>query len=96
MAQKRSRSRANPAGSPRTHELFEMLLQLGVPLHLREHLARAQMEAGRLHPSRNLERPIDPDFAWVGAESVEHRIECALNMSMGFGGINTAVCLQRA
>ena len=55
-----------------------------------------QMEAGRLHPSRNLERPIDPDFAWVGAESVEHRIECALNMSMGFGGINTAVCLQRA
>lgn len=55
-----------------------------------------QMEAGHLHPSRNLERPIDPGFGWVGTEAVEHRIARALNMSMGFGGINTAVCVQRA
>lgn len=55
-----------------------------------------QMEEGRLHPCRNLERPIDPGFRWVGAEAIGHRIERALNMSMGFGGINTAVCLQRA
>lgn len=54
-----------------------------------------QMQAGRLHPSRNLDNPIDPEFRWVGATPVDHAVERALNMSMGFGGINTAVCLQR-
>lgn len=54
-----------------------------------------QMEAGRLHPTRNLDRPIDDGFEWVGARAVDHRVDRALNMSMGFGGINTAVCLQR-
>lgn len=54
-----------------------------------------QMQAGRLHPSRNLENPIDAGFRWVGAHPVDHVVERALNMSMGFGGINTAVCLQR-
>lgn len=54
-----------------------------------------QMRAGRLHPSRNLEHPIDAGFRWVGASAVDHTVERALNMSMGFGGINTAVCLQR-
>jgi malonyl-ACP decarboxylase len=54
-----------------------------------------QMQSGRLHPSRNLENPIDPDFNWVRQESVNHRIERALTLSMGFGGINTALCLQR-
>jgi malonyl-ACP decarboxylase len=54
-----------------------------------------QMEAGKLHPSRNLDHPIDPDFGWVRAQSVDHRIEHALNMSMGFGGINTALCVGR-
>ncbi|MFZ5635999.1 MAG: beta-ketoacyl synthase N-terminal-like domain-containing protein [Pseudomonadota bacterium] len=54
-----------------------------------------QMRAGRLHPSRNLDHPIDADFAWVRATPVEHRIERALTLSMGFGGINTALCWQR-
>lgn len=54
-----------------------------------------QMQAGRLHPSRNLENPVDAGFHWVGAAAVDHAVERALNMSMGFGGINTAVCLQR-
>ena len=54
-----------------------------------------QMRAGKLHPSRNLENPMDAGFRWVGAHAVDHTIERALNMSMGFGGINTAVCLQR-
>jgi malonyl-ACP decarboxylase len=54
-----------------------------------------QMQAGRLHPSRNLENPMDAGFRWVGATAVDHVVERALNMSMGFGGINTAVCLQR-
>ena len=54
-----------------------------------------QMQAGRLHPSCNLENPIDPAFNWVKNKSVDHSIEKALTLSMGFGGINTALCWQR-
>jgi malonyl-ACP decarboxylase len=54
-----------------------------------------QMKVGRLHPSRNLCEPIEPGLQWVGAAPVAHQIERALKLSMGFGGINTAVCLQR-
>ncbi len=53
-----------------------------------------QMPASRLHPTRNLEDPIDPSLNWVRHESVPHVIEHALTLSMGFGGINTAICLQ--
>jgi malonyl-[acp] decarboxylase len=55
-----------------------------------------QMQAGRLHPTRNLENPIDPTLNWVRNKSIDHRIENALTLSMGFGGINTALCWQRA
>ncbi|MGC2744239.1 MAG: beta-ketoacyl synthase N-terminal-like domain-containing protein [Candidatus Angelobacter sp.] len=54
-----------------------------------------QMQAGRLHPSRNLESPIDSAMNWVKGKSVDHQIENALTLSMGFGGINTALCWQR-
>ena len=54
-----------------------------------------QMESGKLHPSRNLNDPIDPDFNWVKDQAEEHSIGCALTTSFGFGGINTALCLQR-
>lgn len=54
-----------------------------------------QMKAGRLHPTRNLDNPMDGAFRFVGAQSVPHRIDAAINLSMGFGGINTAVCVQR-
>jgi malonyl-ACP decarboxylase len=54
-----------------------------------------QMQLGRLHPTRNLENPIDPAFCWVKDESVDHQIENALTLSMGFGGINTAMCWER-
>ena len=54
-----------------------------------------QMQAGRLHPSRNLDNPIETDFNWVRHEAVEHTMTNALKMSMGFGGVNTAVCLHR-
>lgn len=54
-----------------------------------------QMKAGKLHPSRNLDNPLDAGFRWVGGNPVDHAVGSALNMSMGFGGINTAVCLQR-
>jgi malonyl-ACP decarboxylase len=53
-----------------------------------------QMKAGRLHPSNNLTTPIDPEWRWVQHESVPHTIRTALSLSFGFGGINTALCLQ--
>jgi len=54
-----------------------------------------QMQEGWLHPSRNLEQPIEPGLNWVRDQAVPHRIENALNLSMGFGGVNTAVCLRK-
>ncbi|PPA87173.1 polyketide beta-ketoacyl:ACP synthase [Brevibacillus laterosporus] len=53
-----------------------------------------QMKESRLHPTRNLENPIVPSFNWVRDQSISHKIKHALSLSMGFGGINTAVCLQ--
>lgn len=55
-----------------------------------------QMQSARLHPTRNLENPIDPSLNWVRNEPVDHQVENALTLSMGFGGINTALCWQRA
>lgn len=55
-----------------------------------------QMKAGRLHPANNLDQPIAPALRWVRGEARAHRIEAALKLSMGFGGINTALCVQRA
>jgi malonyl-ACP decarboxylase len=54
-----------------------------------------QMRTGHLHPTRNLENPIDPAFNWVRDKSVDHAMENALTLSIGFGGINTALCWQR-
>lgn len=53
-----------------------------------------QMRAGRLHPTRNLADPEDESFNWV-REAEEARFDRALTLSMGFGGINTALCWQR-
>ena len=55
-----------------------------------------QMKYKKLHPSRNLEDPIDESFNWVKSNAVDFSIQRALSMSMGFGGINTALCLQSA
>ncbi len=54
-----------------------------------------QMKASRLHPTRNLDNPIESAFNWVQYQSVPHNIKNALTLSMGFGGINTAICLQK-
>jgi len=54
-----------------------------------------QMRAGALHPTRNLDHPIDTEFTWVRNEPVRHQIDNALTLSMGFGGINTALCWAR-
>lgn len=54
-----------------------------------------QMKKSRLHPTRNLEHPIESSCNWVREQSVSHIIKHALNLSMGFGGVNTAICLRK-
>ncbi|MES2824525.1 MAG: beta-ketoacyl synthase N-terminal-like domain-containing protein [Pseudomonadota bacterium] len=54
-----------------------------------------QMKAGQLHPTRNLENPMESAYNWVQQKTIPHHIENALNLSMGFGGINSAICLQK-
>jgi malonyl-ACP decarboxylase len=53
------------------------------------------MQVGRLHPTHNLEDPIDPDLPWVRANAIVAEIDYALSNSFGFGGINTALVLGR-
>lgn len=53
-----------------------------------------QMKHQQLHPSRNLDNPLDATLPWVGASARAQKISHALSISIGFGGINTAVCLQ--
>ncbi|WPS89983.1 beta-ketoacyl synthase N-terminal-like domain-containing protein [Brevibacillus halotolerans] len=54
-----------------------------------------QMKESRLHPTRNLDQPIHDSLNWVKGQSIRHDIANALTLSMGFGGINTALCLQK-
>ncbi|PYP93416.1 MAG: polyketide beta-ketoacyl:ACP synthase [Candidatus Angelobacter sp. Gp1-AA117] len=54
-----------------------------------------QMRAGQLHPTCNLENPIEPTFNWIKDKALDHPIKNALTLSMGFGGINTALCWRR-
>lgn len=53
-----------------------------------------QMRSGFLHASRNLHEPIKPELNWVREASTSCTIRNALNLSIGFGGINTAICLR--
>ncbi|GER89931.1 polyketide biosynthesis malonyl-ACP decarboxylase PksF [Dictyobacter vulcani] len=54
-----------------------------------------QMKEACLHPTRNLDDPIDDTFNWVRDQAIAHQIKNALSLSMGFGGINTAICLKK-
>lgn len=54
-----------------------------------------QMRASRLHPCANLEQPIDEMCNWVAQRSVEHDMRRAVKISLGFSGINCAMCLER-
>jgi malonyl-ACP decarboxylase len=53
-----------------------------------------QMRAGRLHPTRNLEQPLDPGLRWVVGLAQPHSIRHALKLSFGFGGVDTALVLR--
>ncbi|WP_417694863.1 beta-ketoacyl synthase N-terminal-like domain-containing protein [Roseibium sp.] len=54
-----------------------------------------QIEAGRLHPTRNLQHPLDPNLRWVGAKAETHALQTALKFSFGFGGMNAALVIGR-
>ena len=54
-----------------------------------------QMQNGKLHSCLNLDTPINKDFNWVNENGFKHEINKAITLSMGFGGINTALCLER-
>jgi malonyl-ACP decarboxylase len=54
-----------------------------------------QMEKALLHPTRNLETPINTSLNWVRNMSLPHQIKNALSLSLGFGGINTAVVFTK-
>lgn len=54
-----------------------------------------QMNTGFLHPNLNLERPIDPDIHFAGAQAAVLDAEYGLSNGFGFGGINSALVIRR-
>nr|ABM63532.1 BryQ [Candidatus Endobugula sertula] len=54
-----------------------------------------QMKHKRLHPTRNLDEPIDPEFNWIIDQVKRADIQHSLCLSIGFGGVNTALCLSQ-
>lgn len=53
-----------------------------------------QMRAAALHPTLNLNDPISDECNWVRGEALAAPVRNALKLSLGFGGINAAMCLQ--
>lgn len=54
-----------------------------------------QMRDGFVHPNANLENPIDPECRFVGRAAEPRSVRVALSNSFGFGGINTAIVIER-
>lgn len=54
-----------------------------------------QMREQKLHPTRNLVDPLDEVFPWVSEKAEDHPFRTAVSLSMGFGGISSAVCLEK-
>lgn len=52
-----------------------------------------QLSEGKLHPCLNLDNPISSEFDWIH-ETRSQPVNRALKLSMGFGGINSAVCIE--
>jgi malonyl-ACP decarboxylase len=54
-----------------------------------------QMNDGFLHPTCGLEHPLGEGGRFVGPASVEAKCRFALSNGFGFGGINTAIVIER-
>jgi malonyl-ACP decarboxylase len=54
-----------------------------------------QMREQKLHPTRNLVDPLDETFPWVREKAEDCSFQTAVSLSMGFGGISSAVCLEK-
>ncbi len=54
-----------------------------------------QMQEGFLHPTLNLNDPIDPSAQFVGLQAIEKPINIAMSNSFGFGGINSCIILKK-
>lgn len=53
-----------------------------------------QMKTGFIHPTLNLEQPINENCRLVGPQKESANIHMALSNSFGFGGINTSIVLK--
>ncbi|CAL9331256.1 beta-ketoacyl synthase N-terminal-like domain-containing protein [Streptomyces sp. Tu 3180] len=54
-----------------------------------------QMRGRKLHPTRNLADPLDERFPWVREEAEDCAVRTAVSLSMGFGGVSAAICLEK-
>lgn len=54
-----------------------------------------QMKLGFVHPSLNIEKPIDSNLMFAPSKKIDKDIHYALSNSFGFGGINTSIILRR-
>ncbi|KQQ40267.1 polyketide beta-ketoacyl:ACP synthase [Duganella sp. Leaf126] len=54
-----------------------------------------QMRAARVHPCRNLDHPVQDGWRFVRESAQACEIRHALTISIGFGGVNSALCWQR-
>jgi malonyl-ACP decarboxylase len=54
-----------------------------------------QMREGKLHPTRNLADPLDETFPWVREKAEDCAVRTAVSLSMGFGGVSAAICLEK-
>ena len=54
-----------------------------------------QMNSNFCHPTHNLVNPIDPTLNWVKETSVQAEIQYAISNSFAFGGINTALLMEK-
>lgn len=53
-----------------------------------------QLRGGFLHGNINLDNPITTGLNFVGKQAIKKSLQCALSLSFGFGGINTAILIK--
>jgi malonyl-ACP decarboxylase len=54
-----------------------------------------QMQQSFMHANPNLLNPVCHELNWVGQEVEERPFDKAITLSMGFGGVNSALALAK-